>query len=346
MSTVRSWVVVTVAAVVAIGLTGCSSGSSASSKATGPASSAPSTTARHATGMPVIIDTDLSRWWDDATTIGLANVLQQRGTLHVLGIGSDIRNPVAVAAIDAIDTAYGNASIPLGAVAHSAADTAPHGYSDALAAQLPHAIKSSADVPDAVSLYLRLLRAAPFRSVTIIALGAYTNIAGLLRADPKLVVAKVKRLVIMDGLFPGGGPAFTNQKLDLTAARAIVAGAPGRAPWPTPITWVDGLDGIATRVGASLCTAVAAKNPMRIVYTQLFHCRAPGDGDWDAPTLLYALGDSPAVFSELGRGGAAVINAKGGLSWQTPSTRYDDLYVHVVDQQALNARIDRLLATT
>ena len=43
----------------------------------------------------------------------------QQGALNVLGIVSDIRNPVAVAAIDAIDTAYGHATIPLGAVAHS-----------------------------------------------------------------------------------------------------------------------------------------------------------------------------------------------------------------------------------
>jgi len=39
----------------------------------------------------------------------------------------------------------------------------------------------------------------------------------------------------------------------------------------------------------------------------------------------------------------AVINADGGLSWEIPSTRPDDLYVHVVDQTTLNARIDELL---
>jgi hypothetical protein len=38
----------------------------------------------------VIIDTDLSRWWDDATAIGLANVLQNRGEVRILGIVSDV----------------------------------------------------------------------------------------------------------------------------------------------------------------------------------------------------------------------------------------------------------------
>ncbi|HTL87338.1 MAG TPA: nucleoside hydrolase [Acidimicrobiia bacterium] len=294
----------------------------------------------------IIIDTDLSRWWDDATAIGIANVLEQRGEVHVLGIMSDIRNPIAVAALDAIDTAYGHGRYPLGAVAHSDADTAPHGYSDVLAQRLPHSVQSSADVPDAVSLYRKLLKQQPDQSVTIVSLGAYTNLAGLLEprahgnapSDRDLIARKVKRLVIMDGLFPSDGfPPFTNQKLDLAAASAVVNG------WPTPIAWVDGLDGIGTRVGGALCTSAAPNNPMRIVYETLFGCGPPGDGDWDAPALLYAIGDIPQAFTVEGLGGAAVINAAGGLSWQATSPRPDDFYVHVADQTQLNARIDDLL---
>ena len=85
---------------------------------------------------------------------------------------------------------------------------------------------------------------------------------------------------------------------------------------------------------------------MRIVYDVLFACGEPGDGNWDAPTLLYAIGDVPSVFSEEGQGGAAVINADGGLSWQIAVRAVtDDLYVHVVDQPTLNARIDELFVS-
>jgi hypothetical protein len=293
----------------------------------------------------VIIDTDFSRWWDDATAVGIANVLHARGTVRVLGIVSDVPNPVAVAAIDAIDTAYGNGDIPLGAVAHSDTDRAKHGYSDVVAARLHHSVRSSDDVPDAVSLYRRLLTRAGDHSVTIVALGAYTNLAGLLRTHDgrTLVTKKVQRLVIMDGIFPGGGPAFTNQKLDLAAARSVVHGGADAPPWPTPIAWVDGFDGISTKVGAGLCTSVSADHPMRIVYESLFACGPPRDGDWDAPALLYAIGDVRSVFSELGRGGAAVVNPQGGLTWQRVPGRRHDVYVHVTDQARLNARIDELL---
>jgi inosine-uridine nucleoside N-ribohydrolase len=210
----------------------------------------------------VIIDTDLSRWWDDATALGIANILQQLGTVRVLGIMSDIRNPVAVAAIDAIDTAYGHGRIPIGAVDGSEANTAPHGYSDLLASRLPHSVDDGDDVPGAVALYRRLLARQPDHSVTVVSLGAYTNLAGLLSSQRghgssldgrALLARKVKRLVIMDGLFPNGGPPFTNQALDLAAARAVVGGE----GWPTPIAWVDGFDGIQTRVGGTLCTTAS-----------------------------------------------------------------------------------------
>jgi hypothetical protein len=323
---------------VAVGLSGFTSIRPASGNA---ASSGP---------QRIIIDTDLSLWWDDATAVGMANVLQQRGKVQILGVMSDIRNPVAAAALDAIDTAYGHGRIPVGAVADSSADTAPHGYSDVLAAQLPHAIRSSAQAQPAVLLYRRLLAAQPNHSVTIVAIGGDTNLAGLLRSGAgqgsslpgrTLVAEKVKNLVIEDGLFPTGGPPFTNERIDISATQQVVS-ADG---WPTPIAWVDGFTGINTKVGAGLCTSVPPKNPMRIVYTKLFNCGPPGDGDWDGPTMLYAVEGAPGIFSELGQGGAAVINTQGGLSWGSGAGHPPEVYVHVADQTELNARINSLIAS-
>ncbi len=340
----RRWVLtlslVLVAVAVAIGAV-LLSGTSAPSPS--------STNGENSAAVPrIIIDSDLSLWWDDVTAIGMANILEQRGTIRILGVMSDIRNPVAVAAMDAIDTAYGHPDIPLGAVADSGADTAPHGYSNDLVDKLPHSVRSSSGVPGAVDLYRRLLASQPDQSVTIVAIGAYTNLAGLLRSQPgqgsslegrALVQAKVKRLVIEDGLFPNGAPAVTNQKLDTASASYVVSGT----EWPTPIAWVDGFAGTQTKVGGGLCTSVRPDNPMRIVYQWEFGCGPPGDGDWDGPTLLYAIGGTQGIFSELGQGGAAYVNTQGGLSWRTDPSRPHDLYVHVADQEALNQKIDALL---
>jgi inosine-uridine nucleoside N-ribohydrolase len=227
------------AAVLVAVVLGAELGPSVPAGATAPTASVPH----------VIIDTDLSLYWDDATALGMANVLQQRGQVQILGVMSDIRNTVAVAAIDAIDTAYGHSHIPVGAAADSGADTVAAGYSRPLTSRLPHAVKSSRDVPGAVTLYRRLLAGQPDHSVTIVALGAYTNLAGLLHSKAgngsalggrALIAAKVRRLVIEDGLFPNGAPVpLTNAKYDVAAARTVVTGA----GWPTPIAWVDGFTG-------------------------------------------------------------------------------------------------------
>jgi hypothetical protein len=296
----------------------------------------------------IIIDTDLSLWWDDATAVGMANVLQQQGRVQILAVMSDIKNPVAAAALDAIDTAYGHSRIPIGVVADSSANTAKHGYSDVLSEQLPHAIRNSSQAQAAVPLYRRVLAAQPDHSVTIIAIGDDTNLAALLRSRPgqgsslpgrALVQTKVKALAIEDGLFPTGGPPFTNELIDVAATKQLV----GTHGWPTPIAWVDGFTGINTKVGGNLCASVPPKNPMRIVYEKLFNCGPPGDGDWDGPTFLYAVGGAPGSFSELGQGGAAVINSQGGLTWGSGLHHPQEVYVHVANQAELNKRINSLL---
>ena len=322
---------------VAVGLGGCASTPSAS-----PAVAAAAAPQR------IIIDTDLSLWWDDATAVGMANVLQQEGKVQVLAVLSDIRNPVAAVALDAIDTAYGHGGIPVGVVAGTSADTAPHGYSDVLAATLPHAIRDSSQAQPAVRLFRRVLAAQPDHSVTVVAIGGDTNLAGLLRSAPgdgsslpgrSLVEAKVHQLVIEDGLFPNGGPPFTNERLDVPATQMIV----GPHGWPTRMAWVDGYTGIGTKVGGRLCTSVPLRNPMRIVYQKLFGCGPPGDGDWDGPTMLYAVEGSAGIFTALGKGGAAVINSSGGLSWGPGRQHPPEVYIHVSDQSRLNQRIDSLI---
>ena len=90
-------------------------------------------------------------------------------------------------------------------------------------------------------------------------------------------------------------------------------------------------------VGGTLCTTAPPNNPMRIVYEKLFACGPPGDGDWDAPAFLFAIGAVPRAFTKLGQGGAAVINAQGGLSWQAVSPRRHDFYVHIADQATLDS---------
>src|SRR5262249_61762648 len=71
-------------------------------------------------------------------------------------------------------------------------------YSRMLAERYPHAGRPA----DAVGLYRRLLRAQPDHSVTILSIGALTNLAQLIRTDPALVARKVAHTVVMGGAYP------------------------------------------------------------------------------------------------------------------------------------------------
>src|SRR5205085_10493807 len=134
----------------------------------------------------------LSRWWDDATAIGMANALQDQGQIHFLGVVSDVPNKIAVAALDAIDTAYGHPDLPVGALEGSQADSFQHGYTDTVVEKLKHSIKDSSGAPESVALYRKLLKGQPNHSVTIVSLGGYTNIAKLLESSRSLIAKKVK----------------------------------------------------------------------------------------------------------------------------------------------------------
>ena len=208
----------------------------------------------------MIIDTDLSLYWDDVTALGMANVLQQRGKVEILGVMSDIRNTEAVAAIDAIDTAYGHSRIPVGAVADSEADTVPTGYSDVLAAGFPTPSAAAMTLP--VPFPLPSLAGEPnpttaspsWLSAPIPTWPACCDRgrAGKSRSRSgpdrgQGTQAGDRGRPVPGRCCPGRSPT---RKYDVASARAVVGGA----GWPTPIAWVDGYTGINTKVGGELCS--------------------------------------------------------------------------------------------
>src|SRR5262249_25447233 len=92
---------------------------------------------------------------------------------------------------------------------------------------------------------------------------------------------------------------------------------------------------------------VPAYSPARIdVQDDGRRCPSAAISSTAAPQALYApRGRGVRGRMARGQGGAPVINDRGALSWQdNHPTRKHDVYVQVADQQALNTRIDELLA--
>jgi inosine-uridine nucleoside N-ribohydrolase len=297
-----------------------------------PAAAQPASTAT-STSRPLtrlIIDTDFGQWWDDVAAIAAAHAAADQGRARILGVVSDVDNPWNASALDAVNTWYGRPHIPIGRP--SGAAPVEENYSRFIAENYPH----SGPAESAVRLYRRVLRAQPDHSVTILSIGALTNLAQLLATDRALLARKVAVTVIMGGEYPSASTPEWNFGLDLAATRRVTAN------WPTPIVY-DGFE-IGTRVfvGNHVCAAHPAGSPVRAAFDILYGCgNQQTDGTWDPTAAYYAIYGTADVYQLAGRGGHNVVHPDGRNAW-TPGARHQR-YLLLTDAARLTTALDRLI---
>ena len=278
----------------------------------------------------IIIDTDFGQWWDDVAALASAHAAADAGHARLLGVVTDVANPWNAAAIDAVNTWYGRPHLPVGVPAGAA--PVPEVYSRLLAQRWPHAGRPV----DAVTLYRRLLAAQPDHSVTIVAIGALTNLSQLLRTDRDLVARKVARTVIMGGEYPQASAPEWNFGLDLGATRRVVAG------WPGPVVY-DGFEvGARIFVGNGVCAAHPPGSPIRAVFDLLYGCgTAQQDGTWDPTAIHYAVYGTAGALRHAGAGGHNTVTADGINRWQAGG--HHQRYLVLTDPAKLTRQIDSLI---
>ena len=290
----------------------------------------PAAAAGHRPVTRLIIDTDFGQWWDDVAALAAAHGAADTGRARILGVMSDVANPWNAAGLDALNTWYGRPDIPIGVPA--GAPAVGETYSRLLAGRYPHAGRPV----DAVALYRRLLAAQPDHSVTIVAIGALTNLDRLMRTDPALVARKVARTVIMGGEYPRSTAPEWNFGLDPAATRRVVAGWPGRRVY-------DGFEvGARVFVGNGVCAAHPPDSPVRAVFDLLYGCgTAQTEGTWDPTAIHYAVYGTAGVFRLAGRGGHNTVAADGTNAW-VPGGR-GQAYLTLTDAGRLTVRLDALI---
>jgi inosine-uridine nucleoside N-ribohydrolase len=290
------------------------------------------TTVAAATPPPtrLIIDTDFGQWWDDVAALAAVHAAADNGKASILGVVSNVDNPWNAPALDAINTWYGRPDIPIGSPA--GAVPVEQNYSRYIAENFPHA--GAAD--DAVALYRRLLEAQPDHSVTILSVGALTNLAQLVATDRALLARKVARTVIMGGEYPRASAPEWNFGLDLDATRQVVA------DWPTPIVY-DGFE-IGTRifVGNSVCATHPASSPIRAAFDILYGCgNQQTDGTWDPTAAYYAVYGTDHVYQLAGQGGHNVVYPDGINAW-APQGHHQQ-YLTLTNPAQLTTALDALI---
>lgn len=266
----------------------------------------------------IIFDTDMASDCDDAGALAVLNALADLGEAEILAIVTNRKCPgnSSAGAADAINTWYGRPDIPMGTDKDGSKTlpkwNKPSSYTSALHEEFPNDTPGDDEMPDALDVYLEVLRAQPDSSVVICSVGALSNLEDLIRADKELVEAKVKELYVMGGGFPRTHRFETNIRLDPAAAVTVTN------EWPTLITWQGYEVGNAMYNGPELIDA-PKENPVR----RAFELRPFRDGNsldhgkpnHDLATVLLAVRGPQAEHWNVVDKGRVLIDSDGGTEW-------------------------------
>ena len=242
--------------------------------------------------------------------------------------GQSVPKPRPVPVI--FDTDMGPDYDDVGAIGKAITDKDAQHWSDTITARYPHAVRSNADVPDAVALYRQLLAKQPDRSVTIISVGFMTNLATLISSKPdqysrlsgkELVAQKVKQLVSMAGKFPGGKEY--NVYMDTPASNVVFAN------WPTPVLLSGFEIGEQIHSGIPLIRNARIRNsPVKDVFAISIPKAkedAGGRMSWDQTAVLVGVkGYLPYYTVKSGR---LTMNPDGSNGWDAAGKGHQYLVV-------------------
>ena len=249
--------------------------------------------------VPVIFDTDMGPDYDDVGAIALLHAMADSGECTILATIASNQHTYIAAVLNTLNTYFKRPGIPVGVPGGNAVNiSAIQKWDSLLVANYPHTIQSNAQATDALQLYRKILAAAPDKSITIVTVGFFTNMANLLQSGPDkfspksgraLIKQKVKLLVSMAGRFDHHMGSFREFNVMKDAAASVVT----FNTWPTPIIF-SGFE-----IGAALFTGLPIVNNPSISHSPVkdvfAHCIPldPNDKNgrmsWDETAVLVAV---------------------------------------------------------
>jgi inosine-uridine nucleoside N-ribohydrolase len=280
----------------------------------------------------IIFDTDFGPDYDDVGALAFLHAMSDSGKTEILATISSNKNKLVGPSIDVVNTWYDRPDLPAGAPKSHAVDMgAWQHWPDSLMAKYPHRVQSTAELPDALAVYRKVLYAQPDTSVTIVTVGFLTNLADLLLSGAdslcqltgkELISRKVKRLVSMAGRFPVGKEF--NVEMDSVASKYVFEN------WPTPIIFTGFEIGWEIRTGLRLIRMDMDNNPVRDVFRISIPMAAEdslGRMSWDETAVLIAVYGTKGFFNTVR--GIITVNTDGSNGWINSQ---DGRHVYVVQQ--------------
>jgi inosine-uridine nucleoside N-ribohydrolase len=299
----------------------------------------------------VLFDTDMGPDVDDAGALAVLHALADAGELTLLGVmistTGDAGNH-AIGFVDAVDTYYGRPDLPIGLWKGGAFASSGDGYPAAVSQDrttYPHDLDdASSAVPDATTLYRRILAAQPDGSVTVVCTGMMNELKALLEsggdaASPldgrALVRTKVARLVQMGGAYPQGSEFNFVVQPSPGTTRAAVDG------WPTPIVFSGFEIGAAITTGASL-EAAPADNPVRTAYA-IYTSGTFQRPSWDLTAVLYAVRGAGELW-DVEATGSNAVGDDGANAWRASPDLAQSYLKAKADPSEVAAVLDELIS--
>lgn len=286
----------------------------------------------------VIFETDMGNDIDDAMALDMLYKYVEDGKINLLAVMINKEGSAPAEFVDIMNTFYGH-QVPIGV--RYGGDPAEKGgvnfaevisgmKDDAGQPVFQRTLEKCDTLPDALSLYRKILSEVPDKSVKIISVGFFGNLGALLENEPELVEKKVVSLTTMGGCFFAPNGEF-NLLGDLEASRKVFDN------WPTEIVTSPFEVGIAICYpGESIENDLewGIPHPMREGY--LAYCPMPHDRPcWDLTATLYAVeGGEWFTMSEPGK----ISVGDEGVATFTADSSGKQRYLAVTPEQATAIR--------
>lgn len=276
--------------------------------------------------VPVIFDTDMGPDYDDVGAIALLHAYADQGHAEILATVASTKYEGVAAVLNVLNTYFKRPNIPIAVPKGEAVTTKDfQHWTDSLIANYPHSINKNEEVPEAVSLYRKVLADQPDQSVTIITVGFLTNIATLLQSSPdefsslsgkELVEKKVQKLVSMAGKFPFGREFNVHE--DVRSAQYVVEN------WPNKIVFSGFEIGEKIKTGLPLIQNSSIKNsPVKDAYA-ISIPMSEGDKDgrmsWDQTAVLVAIKEHAPYYKLVS--GTMSVNEDGSNDWDSAGSKH------------------------
>ena len=286
----------------------------------------------------VIFETDMGNDIDDAMALDMLYKYVEDGKINLLAVMINKEGRAPAEFVDIMNSFYGH-QIPVGV--RYGGDPAEKGgvnfaevisgmKDDAGQPVFQRTLERYDTLPDALSLYRKILSEVPDKSVKIISVGFFGNLGALLENEPELVAKKVASLTVMGGCFFAPNGEF-NILGDLDASRNVFEN------WPTEIV------ASPFEVGIAICYPGESiekdlnwgiPHPMREGY--LVYCPMPHDRPcWDLTATLYAV-EGGDWFTVSGPGKISV--GEDGIATFTADSTGRQRYLAVTEEQAAAIR--------